>query len=264
MDDTGLADAPLHNDLTPAPAPGARGDHQCRQLTPIHIGGLTHSPRSQSKTGSIRRRSRARRDTKMMQTAELATQLPTHGRPIKFTPERVQQIRNLVERGKSREEIAELIGVTVGSLQVTCSRLGISLRRVVFDNGMALLRRDRPHNGTSTYTASRRGGVPLPPISGQPQQNSQSGPVEQPQATTPHEERARTHEMDLATFALRMKYRGHERTRELPLTQDMIRQLAFEAQFRNMSMGELVGELLIAIMKRDIFQHVLQPNSKQP
>jgi hypothetical protein len=44
----------------------------------------------------------------------------------------------------------------------------------------------------------------------------------------------------------------------------MIRQLAFEAQFRNMSMGELVGELLIAIMKRDIFQHVLQPNSKQP
>jgi hypothetical protein len=31
-------------------------------------------------------------------------------------------IRTLVERGKSREEIAELIGVTVGSLQVTCSR----------------------------------------------------------------------------------------------------------------------------------------------
>ena len=40
-----------------------------------------------------------------------------------------QQIKNLVERGKRREEIAELIGVTVGSLQVTCSRLGISLRR---------------------------------------------------------------------------------------------------------------------------------------
>src|SRR5262244_989997 len=164
-----------------------------------------------------------------------------------FTPERLQQIRNLVERGKSREEIAELIGVTVGSLQVTCSRLGISLRRVVFGNGMGLLRR-----------------VPLPPISGQPQQNSQSGPVEQPQATTPHEERARTDEMGLANLALRMKYRGHERTSELPLTQDMIRQLAFEAQFRNMSIGEFVGELLIAMMKRDLFQHVLEPNSKQP
>src|SRR5499433_3176386 len=105
-----------------------------------------------------------------------------------FTPERLQQIRNLVERGKSREEIAELIGVTVGSLQVTCSRLGISLRRVVFNNGMGLLRRGGPHNGTSTDTASRHGGVPLPPISGQPQQNSQSGPAEQPHATTPDEE----------------------------------------------------------------------------
>ena len=48
---------------------------------------------------------------------------------LKFTPERIEQIKNLVECGKRREEIAELIGVTVGSLQVTCSRLGISLRR---------------------------------------------------------------------------------------------------------------------------------------
>ena len=65
----------------------------------------------------------------MMQTEELATQLPTERR-IKFTPERVQQIRNLIEQGKSREGIAELIGVTVGSLQVTCSKLAISVRRL--------------------------------------------------------------------------------------------------------------------------------------
>ena len=51
------------------------------------------------------------------------------GRPIKFTPERMEQIKNLVERGMSREEIAETIGVTLGSLQVTCSKHGISLRR---------------------------------------------------------------------------------------------------------------------------------------
>jgi hypothetical protein len=197
----------------------------------------------------------------MMQTEQFATQLPTRGRPIKFTPERIQQIRNLVERGKSREEIAELIGVTVGSLQVTCSRLGISLRRVVFNNGMGLLRRGGPHNGTST--ASRHEGDPLLPISEQPQQNSQSGPVEQPQATMPHEERARTDEMGLANLAVRMKYRAYERTSELPLTQDVIRQLAFEAQFRNMSIGELVGELLMVIVKRGLFQQ-LEPNSKQP
>jgi hypothetical protein len=102
-----------------------------------------------------------------------------------FTPERLQQIRNLVERGKSREEIAELIGVTIGSLQDTCSRFGIDL----LGNGMGLLRRGGRHsdNGTSTYTGSRGDDVPLPPINGQSQQNSQSGPVEQPQATTPHE-----------------------------------------------------------------------------
>jgi DNA-binding NarL/FixJ family response regulator len=62
----------------------------------------------------------------MMQNEELAKQLPTYGGRIKVTPQRIQQIRNLVERGKSREEIAELIGVTVRSLQVTCSRLEIS------------------------------------------------------------------------------------------------------------------------------------------
>jgi len=65
----------------------------------------------------------------MMQTEELATQPPTYERRIKFTSERIQQIRNLVEQGKSREEIAELIGVTVRSMKVTCSTLGISVRR---------------------------------------------------------------------------------------------------------------------------------------
>src|SRR6516225_11805981 len=124
-----------------------------------------------------------------------------------FTPQRLQQIRNLVERGKSREEIAELIGVTVGSLQDTCSRFGIGL----LGNGMGLLRRGERHsdNGTSTYTGSRGDDVRLPPINGQSQQNSRSSPVEQPQATTPHEERA-------ASLALRIKYRG-ERTRMIPM-----------------------------------------------
>ena len=155
----------------------------------------------------------------MTQTEELATQLTnSRGRRIKFTPERLEQIRNLVERGKSREEIAELIGVTVGSLQVTCSRLGISLRRVVFSNG--------------------------PPIKGQPQQNSQSGPLEQPQATTPHEERARTDEMGLANLALRIKYRG-ERTRMIPVDRKSLvdthigQRLKEYRQHREMTVREL-------------------------
>src|SRR5262245_2641993 len=60
----------------------------------------------------------------------------SRGKATKFTPERMQQIINLVERGKGRDEIADILGVTVGSLQVTCSRLGISLRRPKIDNGV--------------------------------------------------------------------------------------------------------------------------------
>src|SRR5258706_16231864 len=99
----------------------------------------------------------------MMQTEELTTQLLSRGRRIKFTPERIKQIRNLVERGKSREEIAELIEVTVGSLQVTCSRLGISLRRPRLDNGIRLLPRGKPvpSNGRSTSDPSCDVRVPL-------------------------------------------------------------------------------------------------------
>src|SRR5262249_32999795 len=77
-------------------------------------------------------------------TEELTAHVLTRGRQTKFTPERIQQIRNLVERGKSREEIAKLIGVTLGSLQVTCSRLGVSLRRPTFNTGAGLRWRGAP------------------------------------------------------------------------------------------------------------------------
>src|SRR5262245_56128467 len=60
--------------------------------------------------------------------ADKGTDVP-RGRPTKFTPERLKQVGDLVAAGKSRDQIAGLLGVTVGSLQVTCSKLGISLRR---------------------------------------------------------------------------------------------------------------------------------------
>ena len=54
----------------------------------------------------------------------------TGSRPArKFTPANIQKIKDWVAEGISREEIAKTLRVTVGSLQVTCSRLGISLRR---------------------------------------------------------------------------------------------------------------------------------------
>ena len=192
-------------------------------------------------------------------TGELTAYVLTHGRQTKFTPERIQQIRNLVERGKSREEIAELIGVTVGSLQVTCSRLGVSLRRPIFNTG--LLRRGAPGpNGIANHNPDNgSNGAILQLTKERPEQNSQSAPVEQAQTPTAHQERAkRMNEAGSANFAIRMRYKGEERTTELPLSHDMIRQLAFEAELRNMRIGELIGELMAAMLKKDLFQAVLQ------
>jgi len=191
----------------------------------------------------------------MTEITQPASQVLIRGRPIKFTPERIQQIKNLVERGKSREEIAELIGVTVGSLQVTCSRLGISLRRPPFNTGAGSLRRDEPRsNGVSTPSPSRDGAL-LQLSKERPEQDSRSWPVEQAQAATPWQEWAKAND---ASFAIKMRYRGEERTTELPLTQDMIGQLAFEAAFRNVRIGELIGELIVAVLKEDLLQAVLE------
>ena len=67
---------------------------------------------------------------------------PFRGRRSKFTPERIQQIRELVKSGISCEEIAAFIGVTSGALKVSCSRLGVSLRRprAIEGNGSLLCR----------------------------------------------------------------------------------------------------------------------------
>jgi hypothetical protein len=58
-----------------------------------------------------------------------------------------------------------------------------------------------------------------------------------------------------------MRYRGEERTTELPLTQDMIGQLAFEAAFRNLTIGELIGQLIVAVADKDLLQRVLKKSS---
>ena len=203
----------------------------------------------------------------MAQLAEPVAYVLTRGRQKKFTPERIQQIKNLVERGTSREQIAELIGVTVGSLQVTCSRLGVSLRRPNVNTGAGLLRRDGPRSsGIATQNPSGGDIVLLQPAKERPEEELGPGPVEQAQASraceepTKEERAKRANEAAAVNFAIRIQYRGEERTTQLPLTQDLVRQLAFEAEFRNMRIGEFVGELIVAMLKKDLFQAVLEHN----
>ena len=190
--------------------------------------------------------------------AKFSSQVPPRGRPIKFTPERIQQIGNLVERGKSREEIAELIEVTVGSLQVTCSKLGISLRRFRLDNGIRLLPRGTvPSYGSSTSDPSCDVSVPLQPIGEGSRQDSQPGPPERTWHTTRHPQRPKAKEADLANLTLTMHYKREGRTTKLALTPLAIGQLALEAGLRDMRIGELVSELVTATIQKYLFQRVL-------
>ena len=194
--------------------------------------------------------------------AKLSPQLLTsRGRPTKFTLERLQQIRNLVERGESREQIAEILDVTVGSLQVTCSRLGISLRRPKVDNGVRLLRQLNSISRKKTITMhdpiDHNGSALSQPTEQQSHQNSQSGPTEPAPAAKPQQDRLQTLEAGSPSVAIRFQYKGTERTTELPLNLDMIGRLAWEAEFRNMSTAELIGELIMGMVKKDLFRAVL-------
>jgi hypothetical protein len=61
------------------------------------------------------------------------------------------------------------------------------------------------------------------------------------------------------SFSLKIQYRGEERTTEIPVTQDMMRHLAIEAWLRDMKMGEVVSEVIIGVIKGNLFHPVLDP-----
>ena len=154
-------------------------------------------------------------------------------RPTKFTPERMDQIKNLVERGRSRREIAETVGCTVGTLAVTCSKFAISLRRPRFDVGL-------------------RSARPQPPrlLRASPEQP----PVERPAAAPDNP--VERHRAKPPALVLRMEYRGQQRTTELPLTHEVIGTLAIEAEIRGMRIGEMIAALLVEIVNKDLFDRV--------
>jgi hypothetical protein len=135
-------------------------------------------------------------------------------RATKFCPANVQKIKDWVAEGISREEIAKTLRVTVGSLQVTCSRLGISLRR-------------RDASGPGGPRTVRPPYLPShPPIAGQ------------------------RHTGTGFQIALTLECNGRRLTTELPLTTSAIVQLKLEAEMRNLSMGQLLAEVASMAIKK--------------
>jgi hypothetical protein len=191
------------------------------------------------------------RETKAIAEPKIANVLK--GRPTKFTPERIEQIRHLVALGKSREEIAGLLGVTLGSLQVTCSKLGISLRRPRLNPKL-----NAQLNLPNHEVPDTRGG----PISSSTKINSLRFTFEQvdellhgtqekePEAARPDEiERPQA---DGANLALKMHYRNREQILPLRLSNELISALALEAQLREMSLGQLVGAIIKGAMTEGV------------
>src|SRR5262245_1223078 len=179
-------------------------------------------------------------------------------RSTRFTPANIRQIINLVERGRSREEIAEVIGVTVGTLQVTCSKLGISLRRPRADVGAYLMRQG---GAARKESSSALHPIALKKIEAQPE-SSATDAVESP---ADHQADANSHAPAVASnepstdvnFAIEIRYRGQMRRTELPLSQEMVGKLALEAELRDLRLGELLVQVILSLEKDKLLELAL-------
>ena len=158
---------------------------------------------------------------------------PARGRRVKFTPQVIEKIQEFLAQGISRDEIANRVGVTVGSLQVTCSRLGISLRRIILSNG-------------SHHPADVR-GIPTPCSVGMMRVQEQKD-VSQPVArATP-----------FANFAIMMRHKGEEKVTDLLLPSTAIEVLAVEAMSRDLDIAKLIGQVLVAAINKDMIKKILR------
>ncbi len=207
----------------------------------------------------------------MSDVAPVAAQPLAYRRPTKFTPTNIRQIHNLLERGKSKDEIAEIIGVTAATLQVTCSKLGISLRRPVSGDASALSRVQPPpmvraaaHDQNRDLPVVQEPG-PVQAESGKKSMNaagqippSTEGRVAAPKRPWPSEN------ADSIRVTLTMRQKSEERTIDLPaVDRNVLGLLALEAEFRSMSIGALIGRLLVSVTNSEHLEVVLEGSHNQ-
>src|SRR5215471_14947103 len=160
---------------------------------------------------------------------------PARGRrAVKFTPQAIEKIKEFVAEGISRDEIATRLGVTVGSLQVTCSRLGISLRRIILPNG------------SWRHTADVRGRtIPTPCSVGMVHVREQKE-VSQPAASA----------APVAKLEIMMRCHGKEKATDIPLPSPAIETLALEATSRDLDIARLVGQILVTAINKDMIHKI--------
>jgi len=146
----------------------------------------------------------------------------TRGRKRKFTPDKIQKIKGWVAEGISREKIAESPDVTVGSLQVTCSRLGISLR-------------------IPKMFERRRRVVSRPYIPNHPPMLGYVGP-----------------EPGHPRFQIVVNRNGLVGyATDVPLMGSELARLGIEANAQNLGMGQLLTQAVTTAIKKNMIQEIL-------
>src|SRR5262245_33241008 len=141
--------------------------------------------------------------------------------PRKFTPENIARIKDWVAQGVGREEIANRLEVTVDSLQVTCSRLGISLR--------------------TGWSAKRSGAIQSLRVA---------------QRSTEHIRQS--DHAARAKFTLLIQTRNGQAAFDLPLSRDLIEQLALEASVRGQTTADLIGRIARQVMAQKLLEETLR------
>jgi hypothetical protein len=139
-------------------------------------------------------------------------------RATKFAPANIQKIKDFVAQGISREEIAKLLDVTVGSLQVTCSRLGIGLRK---------------HNNAARIRVESRAFV-------------SNGPVYAGHFQREPDSRVK--------FQLVLKSQGKKVTTELAIAASDVGRLGLDASAQGLGMTDLMSQVLARALKRGLIQ----------
>src|SRR5262245_17251746 len=141
------------------------------------------------------------------------------GRRRKFTPDNVARIKDWVAQGVGRDEIANRLDVTVGSLQVTCSRLGISLRKSSSANGNGAIKPLR----VVQSSMEERGNAPA-----------------------------------AVKLTLLIKAQNRQAVFDVPLGQNLIEQLALEASVRGLRIADLIGKILMQLMEKHLVGEILR------
>jgi hypothetical protein len=143
------------------------------------------------------------------------------GKRRKFTPDNIVRIKDWVAQGVGRDEIASRLEVTVGSLQVTCSRLGVSLRTSSLAKGdgatrtLGVVQRSIEHTPESTHFTQ-------------------------------------------AKFTLLLEAQNRQVAFDLRLHEGVIEQLALEASVRGQSVAALIGTILSQVVRKDLVGELLR------